>query len=362
MKRFTKITAIILAVIMLVCPIVSCSTAGTPVLEYGKSKITANMYSYWLSRYKALYLYTFGVNDTDEFWSTEVASGITAETYLGAIALQGIMTTLISMEMFDNLGLKLDSATLNAIDEYIAGLVTEYGGGSKSSFNQYASSYGVNDKILREIYIAEEKASQLQDYFYGSNGTEKITDLQRDEYYKSNYAKIQHLYINNKYEYVLNDDGTYKYDADGNTQRQAISGDALTEKNNTISEIDAKLEEGASFEDLWTEYSEDQYYENGYYLSSSTNFISQVTTAALQMEVGAVQKVESEVGIHYIKKYDLDEKAYSDERNADFFGSFDSYVIQSQFSLKLQGKLADVITTDELGNYSIRTATPNGSF
>lgn len=363
MKRFTKIIAVVLAVIMLVCPIISCSSAGTPVLEYGKSKVTSNMYSYWLSRYKAMYLYTFtGMQDTAEFWSTEIASGYTAETYLGAIALQSVMTTLVCMEIYDSLGLKLSATQLDSIDQYIANLVTEHGEGSKSRFNNYASTYGVNDKILREIYIAEEKASQLYDYFYGENGIEKITDLHRDEYYKGSYAKVQLMILNN-YEYVLDADGNYTYDENGTAQIQSLSDEALAEQKNKVAEIDTKLEEGTDFETLWNDYSDDKSYSNGYYLTSSTNLSSDILTAALTMEIGTVQKIESTYGTFYIKRYELDDKAYSDEKNADFFSTFDSSVTQSLFTAKIQGYFNDVtINQSELNKYSLSSSPVNYSF
>lgn len=364
MKRFMKIIAAVLATVMLLCSAASCASSGTAILEYGKSKITVNMYSYWLSRYKAIYLYTFGVNDTTEFWTTEIATGITAETYLGAIALQGVMSTLVCMEIFDNLGLKLSAEVIEAIDNYIADLIVEHGGGSKSKFNNEVSVFGVNDRILKQIYIAEEKASQLFDYYYGTNGTEKITDLHRDEYYKATYAKIQHLYINTKKEYVLDEEGNRVYDSEGNVKTQDMTGAVLAEKEKIIADIDARLAEGASFEELWAEYSEDKYYENGYYLTASTSgFVNEVVTAAFTMEVGETEKITTSSGTHYVKKYDLDEKAYTNEKNSDFFGDFDSYVAQSFFNKKIQTYLADIIVNeDEIKKYSIRTATPNGSF
>jgi hypothetical protein len=359
-----KIITFIIAIVMIATTLTACSTAGTPILEYGNSKVTVNMYNYWLSKNKAMYMSMFtGMQDTNEFWMTEIAEGLTAETYLGAMALQSVMNTLVCAEMYDQLGLKISAEMTEVIDGYIAELIVELGGGSKSQFNQLASAYGVNDKILKEIYIFEAKAMELFNYFYGEGGIEPITDAQRDEAYVGNYVKIQHLYINNKYVPVVDEEGRQVADENGSAKVNPMEGDQLAENNAVIAAIDKGIEEGAEYETLWSEYSEDQYYENGYYLTSSMQFITEVLTAAFTMEVGAVQKIETGIGVHYIKKYDLDAKAYADERNVDFFGDFDTMTAQAVFNKKVSDKITEItVHEEEVKKYSIRTVTPNSNF
>ncbi len=365
MKKTSKITAVILAVIMLVFPLASCSGAETTVMEYGNSKITANMYSYWLSRYKAMFMYSYAdMQDTDEFWNMEMAEGVTAEQFLTAVVQENIKTTLVCMELFDSYGLKITNETSDTIQAYIDDLIKEQANGSRSAFNQIASAYGVNDTILKEIYIAEQKVSQLYDYFYGENGIEQITDTSRDEYYKNNYSRAMHLYINNVYKYETDENGNVVTDSEtGYPKMVELTAEEKAEKNAIIKEIDDKLAAGTPYEELYEQYSEDKNYPNGYYLSATSSFIPEVTVEMLQMEVGEVSKVESSYGVHYLNKLELDEKAYANEENADFFADYDTLVGQGLFQAKISAITPEVIVhQNELANYSLRSAKANYSF
>lgn len=68
------------------------------------------------------------------------------------------------------------------------------------------------------------------------------------------------------------------------------------------------------------------------------------------MEIGEVRRVESEFGVHFIKRYPLDEKAYSDKMNADFFSTFESDVIESVYDAKLSELIKDVVVNTEEKN------------
>lgn len=366
-KRFLKaLTALVLAVCMLL-PLAACSTSGTTVMSYGRSKITSNMYKYWLCRYKAMLLQTYGdIKDTDAFWYSEVSGGVTYNALFTSVIMRNVQTTLVAGELFDQYGLEIPKETLDKIDAYIADLIKEQANGSKSAFNQIASAYGVNAKILREIYIAEEKVNALYDYFYGDNGTETITDSDRQSFLEKNYTHFMHLYVNNVYYYEKDENGNYITDSDGNAKVSALTGDALAEKNAHIEEIDAAMEadgDSFDFDAYYDKYSDDKFYPDGYYMTTQSQFIAEVLSAAFTTEVGKVAKVKSDYGVHYIKRLPIEEKAWEKESYADFFQDYDNTVGQYLYQQLIDADAVNVTLNEaELASITIADVKANYNF
>ena len=217
--------------------------------------------------------------------------------------------------------------------------------------------------MLREIYRDQEKSGVLFDYMYGTNGTTPVTEEEYDAYYEDNYCHIRHIYVNNQYYYVTDENGNSVFDDKGSVKTAAMDARMRAEKQVVIDAIDAALANGEDFETVYTTYSEDQYYENGYYLTRDIDFISEVVDAAFSLEIGEWQKVESDYGVHYIKRLPLADKAYTEDANADFFPDHENTVKSALFVDYIRSLLPEVTINEEvIARYNMTDSPVNYRF
>ena len=59
-------------------------------------------------------------------------------------------------------------------------------------------------------------------------------------------------------------------------------------------------------------------------MAKDSNYVSEVIDEVFKMEVGEVRTVRSELGIHILMKYELEEGGYKKSDNSDFFISTDT--------------------------------------
>ncbi len=369
LRKLRRTLALALAVVMTVLCLGGCGAKGPTAISFGDVKITSNMFCYWMSKYKAMFLYSYtgGTTDNTQFWLSEMAEGVTIGDFLGSIAVSNIMSNAICLYLFDDYGLSLSNDELNAVETAWQTKITA--AGSKSALNQQLSAFGVNADILKEIYIAETKISKLQDYLYGENGVEAATDAQINDYYQANYYHMKHL--------LVRTDSRIEKDADGNPivdeTTQAYKTAKLTdaeieEQKKRAAEFEKDIAAGQDFDALVFANSEDtgmQYFEDGYYITSATTFLpSEVVSAVMQMKVGEVKTVNSSYGIHICKRYELEPGKYDEEPyRTNMFGDLRSTVNQQKMS-ELIGGYADLVVLNEdiIDDYPIAYCSPNFYF
>lgn len=341
-KNALRISAAVLALLMLALPLASCSSRGKTVMTLGKTEITGSMIEFWMSRYKAQFEYSYGkslksaygLSSVDKIWTVRVKDD-SAETYddlFSSYIYDNAKTYLCALYLFDQYKLKLPDATVKNVDSIIDQYVENLADGSKSEFNAILAAYGINMKLLRELYLTDEKVSYLKEYLFGSDGIQPLTTQQLEDYYQKNYVRMKQvcIFINKKPK--LNDDGTYATDKDGNTAYSDMTAEENAAARTKIEEAMKKLEGGADFEDILSEYDEnkaDDVYKNGIYMSSESAFgndsdLQKIYEALVEMKDGEVKQIELSNSLHIIKKYALDSGAYSKEENVDFFSFYDS--------------------------------------
>ncbi len=342
MKIIKKITAFALALLMLTLSFVGCSSLGTPVMELGGTEITANMIEFWLSRYKAQFEHyygeavrkQYGLDKVDQFWPL-VADPATGETYddvMSGFIYENAQTYLCSLYLFDQFGLSLPASTVEEVDAYIADLCENYASGSKSEFNALLSNYGVSMKILRELYLIDEKVDYLQEYLFGTGGTLGVTKIDKENYYQQNYVRMRQIcfFINECPEY--DEKGNPVLDKDGYTKYRDMTAAETQEARARAADALKSINSGADFLDVSKEYDEnptDDIYAGGIYMSKDS---AMGTDAALEkiynelqaMEVGQIKLIETENNLHIVEKLELDEGAYDKTANTDFFTFYDA--------------------------------------
>ncbi len=360
-----RIIAAALAVITLLS-FAACSDKGTVVMEYEDVYVNEAMYRYWLSHYKSVFMdyYTEMVDD-DAFWNSTVSEGMTADEYFTEIAIENIKTNVAAAWLFDYMGLSFTSAMKKEIKAGIDDICSTVFGGDDEKFDSYLAAMGMTRDDLYEVYVIDAKIEYAYNYLYGEKGVMNIPDSDKLVYTKDNYAHIIHIYVNNNFKYITveNELGTLTHDPEtGEPYTAELTEAEKAEKDAAIAAIDKAIKDGKDFSEVWDEYSEDKLYSDGYYLKKDTNFVAEVVEAAFELKEGEYVRLETDYGVHYVKRIPIEGKPWDDKKNADFFRDFDSELRDYVFTVML-GEITEKVTVDKsiAGRYSIRNVKP-GSY
>lgn len=359
-----RVFTLLLSVVMLATLLSSCRSTEY-VMKYQDKKISVNYYTYWLSSYKARLMYYYSdIQDSEEFWNSEYAQGVTIDSFLTSNVDDYVKRYLIADYLCDYYKISLTDSAVSSIDDQLAQILEDVGSGSVSKFNSVASEYGVNYKMLRNIYIMEAKAEMVYDYIIENQIKSTITDAVIEDYYQNNYCRLKHIYISTQFSTNYDENGDPVYDADGNYTKDYTD----EEKAAQIAKA-AQLEAvitPQNFADYVDTYNEDpavKNYTNGFYLSAATDYDSNIIKAGLTMNVGEVQKVETDYGIYFIYKCELDQGAWANNANSDFFGDIYSDVSDKLYNDLISGYYSDVQINEEVKEgISIKTVSPCNYF
>ena len=340
MKKIIRIAALVLAAVMMTLSLVSCSGMGTTVMELGGTVITENMIEFWLSRYKAQFVYYYGdaicqqydLDNIEQFWpiKDESGSGKSYDEIMSEFIYENAETYLCALYLFDQYGLSLPKETEDEIDAYIAELCKENASGSKSEFNSILETYGINRSQLRELYLIDEKVDYLQEYLFGVNGTLGVTKVDKDNYYRENYVRMRQIciFINECPE--LDSEGNLVNDSKGTVKYRDLTADETQAARERADAALKKIHSGTEFPSVHNEYDEntmDDAYASIYMSKDSAMggdaALEKIYTELQTMNVGDIRLIETESSLHIVQKLELQEGAYDDSANVDFFTFYD---------------------------------------
>lgn len=374
-KRLIIISAAALVSALVITTLIftTClSSRGAVVMTYGNTTITEPMFKYWMSTYKANYItYYNDVSDTVSFWDGIMEDGKTGEEYLNSKIIENIKMNAVAAEIFRQSGLKISAETSETVNKKIKDLINDYGEGSEKTLNSLLAQYGVNTDILREIYLTEMMCSQLYSYMYGTNGAQKVSDSDIDDYFNENYIRVKWIQINTVYKLVVDEDGNYVYEGEnGKYKTEKLTEKEKAEKLKDVSEVSDSLEDGVDFDTLFTQYSDSKDNADGYYFHKSKwseffrDVIPEMKKAAINLEVGKWDIVSTEdYGYFFIFREELAEKAYSDAENEgafEYFTEFNDMVKEELFNKYIYNYVGSVVTNDEIiSKYSVRNISAN---
>ena len=349
------IRAISLALaLLLLCPaLFSCAATGEPVLAYKNAKITDDVYRFWMGCYRAQYAAMESVDNMDR---------------LAEIARANIERSLIAVGLFDGYGLRLDTAARDAVNAAVERIEESVGGREK--LEELLAHWNMDINGLKTAITHEQKAAALREYLFGEGGKYAISEESAEEYYQNTYARVYMIFI----PYV-----DFETDAEGNrifdpvTQkyRYKLKSDPKLEvQQHKASLVRAAVADGmvqADFLKLAEEYNEDESaktYENGYFFSRDedySTYIKELPAAAFTMKVGEVREVSSEYGVHVLFRAESTKGAYTDEKNADFFASFDSRLRDHAYYQLITAELpfVTVVNRELLDSIRYEEITPN---
>ena len=203
--NFRRIAALLLACLALVgCVSLFAACANpTPLATLEDHEITVNMYQFLLSRVKGkLGRAGDSVNSAD-FWNTIVdKNNTTYDEYFRQAALSDVRSYLAALALFDERDLTLPQSEYDRIDAEMEDHLAA--AGSKSALDADLAAFGVNAKMLREIYVMEAKIEYVRTYIYGKDGSKVAANLRQD-YLKDNAVAFRHVLIRN-FDYVYKTD------------------------------------------------------------------------------------------------------------------------------------------------------------
>lgn len=350
-----KIVSLLLCFVMCLGVFTSCARIVT-AMEYEGKKLSVNIYSYWLSQIKSGYVSS--ADDTKAYWSTKYSDGGTYEEKMREIVDYNVKINLVCLKLFDDMGLTVTSEEKEKIETSLSDLLLSYG--SKSELNSVLANYGINYNMLRDIYEWELKVSKVFESLYDENGPRRIDDATLEKYYKDNYIRVDTITLYDTFKYKLDKDGKPIYNEDTKSyEREALTDDEIDAKRALANDVKKKLDEGADFDELKKTYDESLEsadYEYGYFICPNDLKLNntEMFVAISKMEMGELMKVEDNGVICIIKRRELPEKPYEDEKYLSMFSNLVGYCEEDDFNDYMEELIADVKVYDkEIGKISI---------
>ncbi len=367
MKRILSIIAAALAVCTFLVAMLGCSSAPA-ALKYNNTVITTNMYQFYISRYKAQILSSYNSGqDNAGFWDQvlDKETGASVATFFEDMAVESVKIKTLCVGLFEEYGLKLADDVYDSIDDEIAELIDEYG--SRAELNLAASAYGVNDKMLRDIYIMDAKIKAVYSYLYGEGGIDAITEENRETYYRDNYVHIKTIFVNTSYNTFEDEEGNLIYDeSTGYLKTEDKSEDEIAAAKEKGEQLKALLSSGEKFEDLIDEYTDDpanEYYKDGFFFTQNSSYYGNVLEVAFELEENEWGVAESEYGLHFVLRLPLTDEAYKNKDYEEFFSDLDDAIANEKFDKKINELLPKVIAyEDEIKKYSLKDIEQNQEF
>ncbi len=355
MRLAKKIICVLLSVLLLL-PLAACSNDNTTVAKYKDTSVDSGMFSYMLSSQKAyveqMMYYYYGTTDFDSMWSLEISRDENGNpiTY-GDNAFEGIVNALkmfvIVKQLCKEYGLTItDESTIDAIEDYVSEDADIAG---DINFLEIAlAEYGATVAHERDYLYTTSLTSVLLDYLYGDNGTMKIpdsdiraefekaytkidmnmfsytqrnesgsyidrvdsniTDEELKEYFDNQYAKAEHILF-------------YFYDTADTTGNTKIPDTEIAAKRAKASELFEKIKNGElSYDEAKAANNEDKALlttAGGDVIGKgelNEKFVD-FENAIFDMQVGDIKMIETDIGIHIVRRNELSESDYSGSKN-----------------------------------------------
>ena len=352
MKIKIRALAVCLAVCLLLpLALTACGGGGEVVLSYKNVRLTEDIYRYWLACYRA------------QFYHSETDKTIAD---FAALAEENIKRSVICVGLFDDYGLQLDTAARDTVEAALERLVENAGG--KAALEEQAAAFGITYKGLKNAIAYEQKAAALRQYLFGEGGVYSVSESEKSDFYKENYARVQMIYIPHV-NFVLDDDGNRVFNPQtGSYEYESKSGAEIAAQKEKAAAVRAAAADGMDekeFLDLMKLYNEDksaESYPNGYYftrLATDTSYIQDLPAAATDMKIGEMREVKSEYGVHFLLRLAPEDGGYSKAENADFFENFDTFVMEQAFFTVISSELKNVTAHEAKNGIRYEDTEPN---
>lgn len=358
-KRIFCTLCAILCLISCLPAFTSCAVGN--IYEYGTYSVNEEEYAYLMSFYKRQILDNLDIDEealgypTSETDNTPL--GETLEKMYREQFEQSIFSLIYSQALFDEFGLTLTEEEQRSVRAVASAVLYSYvPNGSVSTFNKLVADYGFSYDALCSVYEKQAKESAVVAHLLGENYS-KITDKQKDSYYKDNYVHFQVIVVNTLYrkdgdsfQNLTEEERKTKLELEKELKQFLCESNPLSYDYKLLPKL-LKVDDMSkvTYEDIWKNsyINDDQAYENGMYMTkpglyqmATVNTLSQVmltpegevsTLPAKQyfegegsITLGDSDEVVNkgdyfEYGTAFIKRLPLDNEAWKDKANEQFF-------------------------------------------
>lgn len=284
-------------------------SADTALMTVNGQAVSAEVYLYWLGNMTAYYEYLYSMYGMSFDLATEMEDGSTYGDQMKAMAYDNCVLLSITPAVAEKLGVSLGDEDMAELAEQRASDIESAGG--EEAYAQNLQAMGISDAASFEL--------------------DRITAL---------YDKVQEQYVSDALA-VLSDDEVEAYAEENDIlsakhililTKDSETGETYDEEKKAEAEAKAlmileQLKNGADFDELMQEYSEDtglESYPDGYTFGSG-EMVTEFEEGTRALAVGEMSEepVESSYGYHII----LRQSAVNDEtRQSAAVGKFNEMV------------------------------------
>lgn len=291
-KSYTRITALVLALILPLCGCKRPPEPETVMYINGRSIAREELISYaWRFIGQVDTENTFTADDFDKVLNED---GTTLADMVLDGALEYLLINCFFAEKAAELVITLDASETAGLDGDLTELITTYG--DKTAYEETLALSGMTASVNREVYLADLLSNKVRGHLFGDGGpyAPDMTDL--EDYYKWNYVTVSHVLR------LCMDMTT------GEAYPEEVQEKALETARSVIDRYNS----GEDFIALAEGLGEDDgllQYPSRTYTFTYGDMAEEFENASFALKEGEVtpEPVKTSYGYHVIKKYPLDD-------------------------------------------------------
>lgn len=298
MKKFKFICVVMAALMMLT----ACSNIVdvTEMASIGDTKVLKSEFNFYLLNAQstiAQNLSAQGITlETEEDWQNNEVDGVPAAQAAKDEAVKMLRNTLVWEAKGKEAGFALDAEAKAEVETERNSLIESVGG--RYAYEEFFMTAGVNPSDLSDILERSVYASKYQTKYTEEHAEELVStpeDIQAT--FASDYRTVKHILVSNQAP-----EGT-----DAAAEDQPADYDALAK--GTADDLYKQLKEGADFDKLMNEHSDDARDENGnlystsYTMAQDGSMVKEFEDAAFALEIGEISEpVQTTYGYHILTR------------------------------------------------------------
>jgi hypothetical protein len=350
------------------------------LVYYGDTVISEGEMNYLSSYYKSRFMREIrlsdGVNpyDTPEFWQRKDKDGVSYGERLKAGFREYLCALLSAVALYDS-SISFSGAEKEAHEAACLEVLEYTANGDERAFNAATVEYGFDYSDFKSANILLYKSERAKEALFGADGSKLILQSSLCEEYLETYARVDLIFIRLERKFVLDGEGNFTYDSDGEVITEPLTPDEIAEREAKIAEMEQLIAEGRFSPESFDYYQKGSdgdasMSDIGYYLNpnaeTTEEFLSEfpeIVNAAYGMEIGEFRFVDCEAigGKCLVYREEVVKGAYASTTNA-FFSDFYPDAADYLFPKTLKDLMLEVKFKDSFDREKIISQKRNNQF